>query len=221
MQAVTLYKLTDKDDRTYNGMQWGEGVTHTASGTGELCGPGWIHAYTDPLLAVLLDPIYAGFGPTAHLWEAEGVIGTTHHGLKVGCTSLTTLRRVGLPALTTEQRVRFAILCAREVYTDPAWTAWADCWLSGENRMRAAAAAAEEEVAVATWAARETGREAAVAAAWAVRGSRAAAEVAVEAEVAAAAWAAGAVEAAAEAGLDLPALARRAVTEERGGQRDE
>jgi len=39
------YKLTDSKCRTRprcrNKCLWGEGVTHEASGEGNLCGPGW------------------------------------------------------------------------------------------------------------------------------------------------------------------------------------
>jgi hypothetical protein len=40
---MKLYKLTDEHGQTRGGTQWGEGVTHTATGTGtELCSDGWI-----------------------------------------------------------------------------------------------------------------------------------------------------------------------------------
>ena len=151
---MQLYKLTDEHAQTYGGCQWGENVTHTASGEGELCGPGWIHAYTDPLLAVLLNPIHADF-MNPRLWECEGEVGKTDHGLKVGCTRLTTVREVAAPAVTTEQRVRFAILCAMEVCRDVEFVRWAETWLSNADRTAARAAAAEAEAAwAAAWAAR-------------------------------------------------------------------
>ena len=84
---MKLYKLTNAKDQTYGETQWGEGVEHTTDGFGDLCGPGWLHAYTDPLLAVLLNPLHAGFC-TPHLWEAEGEIGRNDNGLKVGCKRL-------------------------------------------------------------------------------------------------------------------------------------
>ena len=68
---LTLYKLTNENGQTYNKTQWGEGVVHTADGTGNLCSKRWIHAYADPLLAVLLNPIHANFH-NPQLWEAEG-----------------------------------------------------------------------------------------------------------------------------------------------------
>ena len=153
-----LNKLTDKNDQTYGGCQWGEGVTVETSGEGELCGPGWTHWYTHSLLAVLLNPIHGNFDlTTAHLWEGEGEVKKTDHGLKVGCQKATTLRRVELPEVTTEQRVRFAILCAKEICNEPTWINWADRWLSGEDRTEvsaewAAKAAAEAAEWAAEWA---------------------------------------------------------------------
>jgi len=139
---TTLYKLTDASDCTHGDSQWGPGVTIETSGEGELCGPGFTHWYTHPLLAVLLNPIHGGFDlATAHLWKGKGKIAKTDNGLKVGCTRGTTLRRVPLPSVTTEQRVRFAVLCARTVYRDPQFLAWAEGWLNCKNRTAVGAAA--------------------------------------------------------------------------------
>ena len=78
-----LYKLTDRDGYTRRGRDgetlWEIGVERTASGEGELCGPGWIHAYTDPLLAVLLNPIHAEI-TEPRMFECRGVVGETDHG---------------------------------------------------------------------------------------------------------------------------------------------
>jgi len=247
---VKLYKLTDQDDRTYNNTQWGEGVKHMASGKGELCTDGWIHAYTDPLLAVLLNPIHANI-QNAHLWEAEGEIGMDDHGLKVGCASLTTIRRIDVPVVTTEQRVRFSILCTRTVYTETTWTMWADAWLSGVDRSAAAAwvagaaawaaeaagaatgaagaaaEAAEATAEAAAWAAEaeawtagaaRAARAAAMAAAaleaeaWTARAARAAAMAAAEWAAATAEKTTWAADAAPMANLNLPELAREAIT---------
>ena len=142
-----LYKLTDDRDRTPGGTQWGEGISHTASGYGNLCDPGWFLVYTDPLLAVLLSPLHdADEGvdfSNPHLWEAEGEIRKTDElrtgELRTGCLTLTTLRRVPVPNVTPEQRVRFAILCALEVCCDESFRAWAARWLSGGDRSARAA----------------------------------------------------------------------------------
>jgi len=162
MSMSTLYKLTDSCGKTLNGTQWGPGVSHSGTGKGGLCGPGWIHAYEHPLVAVLLNPIHANF-KNPRLWEAEGEIAIRDGQLKCGCKTLTTVREIPLPSITTEMRVRFAILCAKEVCADLSWNAWADKWLSGGDRTRAEAAWAAEAAWGSAWAA----AEAAWASAWA------------------------------------------------------
>ena len=138
-----LYKLTDANGRTQNATQWGPGVSHSAKGAEDqpLCSDGWIHAYESPLLAVLLNPIQADFVKPL-LWEARGAIGKREGQLKCGCRTLMTVRQIPLPVVTTEQRVRFAILCAKVVCKDPAWNHWADGWLSGKDRSKEASAEA-------------------------------------------------------------------------------
>lgn len=202
---TTVYKLTDPDMRTYGGYQWVLGKTCTFPGTGELCGPGWAHAYTHPLLAVLLNPLHAGL-IRYRLFEAlnqlvcpdcrglaeddrgddcprcahsipRGTVGAmlTDHGLKVGCSVLMLTKELPVPAVTTNHRVHFAILCALAVYSEPSFVTWAEKWLSGEDRSVMAAM-------VATWAARAmvaektamVAAEAAWAATWAARAARAA-----------------------------------------------
>ncbi len=165
---IKLYKLTDSCGKTRGGTQWWPGVSHSGTGKGELCGPGWIHAYEHPLIAVLMNPIHADF-KHPRLWEAEGEIAIRDGQLKCGCKTLTTIREIPLPEITTEMRVRFAIMCAKEVCACLSWNAWADKWLSGEDRSGAAAGAA----AGAAWAA-----WAAEAAAWAAGAAEAAAQTA-------------------------------------------
>ena len=227
---TVLYKLTDQNWETHSRTKWGPGVTHgPTSGKGGLCGPGWLHAYTSLELALMLNPIHADFDkPVA--WEAEGVVEKTDNGLKVGVRTLTTIRIVKCPKITTKHRGRFAILCAREGYAEPSFVAWAEKWLSGEDRSEAAAAkaaraawrAAAAAAARAAWAAARTAAsEAAWAAAAAARAAAEAAWAAAAAAAADAAWAAAdaawaaawAAGRAAVAGkkIDLDALAKKAI----------
>jgi hypothetical protein len=215
---ANLYKLTDSCGKTHNGTQWGPGISHSGTGEGELCGPGWIHAYEHPLVAVLLNPIHANFR-NPRLWEAEGEVGLRDGQLKCGCKALTTVREIPLPKITTEMRVRFAILCAKEVCADLSWNAWADKWLSGEDRTQAAAEASATR-ARAYERAYERAEAAWAAAAWAAWAARAAAARAAKtwaaaraAAEAAAAWAAAwAAEAAREVGhgIDIFEIAENA-----------
>ena len=94
-----------------------------------------------------------------------------------------------------EQRIRFAVVCAKKVCAEPTFGAWAEAWLSGADRSYASAA------------------QAAAAAAWAAAAEAAAEAAEAWAAEAAAAEAAKAAEAAARARkpLDLVEIARRAL----------
>lgn len=132
---TTLYKLTDQHMRTFGCCQWKLGEPHEATGGDRpLCTNAWLHAYTDPLLAVLLNPIHADVA-NPRLFRCEGQVGQADYGLKVGCTKLTLLEEIQLPTVTTEQRVKFGILCACPVTTDHQFHFWAHCcWLNGSDR---------------------------------------------------------------------------------------
>lgn len=134
MGPVNCFKLTNRLSQTLHQTQWGPGIKHTASGEGELCGPGWIHFYQDPVLAIMMNPVHADFH-NPRMWEAEasGTI-VEDCGLKHGCTTLTTIREIAPPVVTLHQRVRFGILCALEVCRIEEWKKWATRWLSGVGR---------------------------------------------------------------------------------------
>ena len=207
---MKLYKLTNGDGQSYGGTQWGKGITHKAIGLGTgLCTKDVIHAYKSPLLALLLNPTHANISKP-QLWEAEGEI-VADDGLKVGCKELTTVKRMRVPKITTEHRVRFAILCALEVYDDGKFRAWARAWLDGSDRSKAAAETVAR-AARAVWPARAA-KAAAAAAREAVKAaaSKAVAVWAVEAAARAAAWAAvWSAEAERTADIDLIAIAEKA-----------
>jgi hypothetical protein len=133
------YKLTDQNLQTYGGFQWELNQTETTDGKGELCGPGWLHYYKSPLLAVLHNPIHAAI-KQPRLFRVEAAGEHKHNGdMKSGCTQLTLLEELPLPEITPIQRTAYGILCAKAVCTDPAWTTWADSWLDGTDRSAAAA----------------------------------------------------------------------------------
>jgi hypothetical protein len=218
-----LYKLTDQNMQTHRGCQWVLGEKKTTSGEGDLCGPGWLHCYADPLLAVLLNPIHADY-KNPRLFRARVGRKSKHdHGLKSGYTKMTLIEEIPVPAISTAQRVRFAILCAMKVYQDPGFVQWGETWLSGKDRSAEAAEAAAEAAwaaGAAAWAAAwaaEAAEAAAWAAAWEAEAAGAAAwvarapEAAWEAEAAGAARAAWVAAWAAEAEIDLISIAHEAV----------
>jgi hypothetical protein len=219
-----LYKLTTQDNKTRKETLWGEGVAHVAPGEGPLCTKGWLHAYTSPLLAVLMNPAHADIN-NPKLWEAEGDVGMSS-GTKVGCTRLKTLREIPLPEISPATKVRFAILCGKAVYKDKTWNEWADRWLSGVDRTvnaaDAAANAAANAAAHAAYAAHAADVAASYAASYAAYAANAAAHAAdaaahaADAAAAAASYAAhdAAADAAraADAAADAAANAARAAT---------
>jgi hypothetical protein len=107
---MVMIKLTNINGQTRNNTQWGPGVTHTAAGEGDLCTKGWIHAYPteNVVLALMLNPIHANFKPV-RAWEAIGSGKSKSDGLKIGYESVTTVKELPVPPISTEQRVRFAI----------------------------------------------------------------------------------------------------------------
>lgn len=131
---MKVYKLTEQNFLTLYKTLWGENVTHeTKPFVFSLCNPGCLHYYYNPYLAVLLNPIHADIVDPI-LWEAEAEgEQLDDHGLKGGCTKLTTIRQLPLPKVTLEQRVEFAIQCAMKCKHNTHWKKWADNWLSGKG----------------------------------------------------------------------------------------
>ena len=137
-------KLTNQAGQTYGGTQWGPDVTHTATGGGlSLCSDGWIHCYRSPLEAVLFNPMGADFAnPRAWTIRTHGP--TFSDVGKMGAKTVTTLREVPLPVVTSNARIRWSILVCLAAQDDlpGGWEAWADAWLSGDDRSLASARAA-------------------------------------------------------------------------------
>jgi len=148
-----VYKLTKPDMSTYGGFRYEPGRLYTFPGTGELCGPGYSHAYTSAALALLLNPIHADYHP-CRLWRAEGAIAKTDLGLKVGCRTLRLVTEITVPTVSIEARITFRIWCALAVEKDPSFRAWAEGWLGGADRSEAAAKAWAAWATAAAWAAR-------------------------------------------------------------------
>jgi len=204
---MKLYKLTDQKMRTHKGLRWELGRWYEMNGEDD---SGWLYFYTNPLLAVLLNPIHADF-KNPKLFEAEGEIGKRNYNIRVGCKCGRIVKEIKLPKITTAQRVRWAILCSLEVYDQPEYRRWAANWLSGEDRTTTAAEAAL--TAAAAEAALTAAAEAAAkAAAWMARAAKVEAEAAARAAKAAEA-AVKAAEAAAWAGWAAKAEAAEAAAE--------
>jgi len=136
------YKLTDSGMRTYYEFQWELGKWYETTGEGDLCFSGWFHFYSDPLVGLFLNPVHAGIeNPRLFRAEVEGNF-IDDHGAKCGYSRARLIEELLVPQISSVQRVRFAILCAKEVYKEKEWNKWADNWLSGKDRTEESAAGA-------------------------------------------------------------------------------
>lgn len=108
-----LYKWTDSNDMTTDKTCWGKGVSHSVSAPypKDLCCRGWLHAYRDPRIAVLMDIRGAFYSPEGHLWMCEGVVGLEFDILDCGCSYIKTIRRIEPPRITLRQLVKLSLKC--------------------------------------------------------------------------------------------------------------
>lgn len=111
------YKLTDSDGYSRRNLpgetHWSVGATVAPIGIGvKPCGPGVLHDYEHPLLAILFNPIHAGFiNPRMFVLEHDELPQmdetkrwTTH--------SVRVVNEMEPPKITLEQRVQWAKLVA-------------------------------------------------------------------------------------------------------------
>ncbi len=195
---ATVYKLTTRNGRTHGDTHWLPGEWREVRWGGRLCEPGCLHAYSDPLLAALMDPVHAALLPGGTLWVAEGNV-LLDDGTKLGCDRLRIIREHDLPVVSMTQRTRWAIYCARRLPQQPAWERWADAWLIGDVSAHAAHATASATHAAATAAATHAAASATYAANATAAASAAAASATHAAATAAATHAAASATYAANA----------------------
>jgi len=171
---TVIYKLTNQNLQTHDGFQWVPGNWKKTSGGGDLCGPGWLHGYCDPLVAIFMNPIHANISNPI-LWQGEGCGKfLDDRGLKCGFTEMRIIKKIKPYKFTPEKLVEIAIVCAIESgYNDEDFISWACHWMDGSDRSaeaaakaRAARAAAKARAAARAWAA------------WAARAAEAAAAAA-------------------------------------------
>jgi hypothetical protein len=113
---MRLFKLTDEKNRTFNRITWGENITIELAPVDnpKLCTKSVLHAYKSPELAILLNPLHAGI-KNPILWEAEGDICVEDWG-KVGCFTLTTIRKIPIPKVNLALFARKCAEAALDIY---------------------------------------------------------------------------------------------------------
>ena len=110
------YKITDLGMRTYYEFQWELGKWYETTGRWGLYSPGWLHFYNDPLVGMFLNPIHANI-KNPRLFRAEVKVEVLNdYELKYGYSRARLIEELPVPQISPVQRVRFAILCVKEVY---------------------------------------------------------------------------------------------------------
>jgi hypothetical protein len=129
-------KLTHFDRTTYGDCQWIVGEWKETSGDGPLCSDGWIHVYEHgPVLAEILSPLHTDHGNGRRMWRVEIGGETKRDGQsKFGVTRCRLLEELPVPDITPQNRIEFAIRCAKRVCRNEEWNEWADRWLKGPGR---------------------------------------------------------------------------------------
>jgi hypothetical protein len=204
------WKLTDQEMQTYDGFRWKYGKWYSIDKSkrgGGLCSGSWFHCYDDKLLAALLNPAHADISnPRLFRCHVRGKRLFTYGG-KYGFTMMMipSGSEIDMPEITSNQRVAFAILCAKMVYKEAQWNTWADAWLDGTDRF---ASAAKADATAAAWSGTAAAKAAGWAAGWAAKAD---ATAAAKAAARAAGWAAARAATAAGGEFDLKAIAKQAM----------
>jgi hypothetical protein len=122
-----LYKLTNQQCKTHGGYLYGKiGSVHTKPKQDHdyaLCSSDVFHAYSNPNLAFLMNPIHAEI-TNPRLWLVLGNV-VVDNSLKVGSSYQLVVRELATPDWVGSScdlgiRVRFARLCVAAGYTDAA-----------------------------------------------------------------------------------------------------
>jgi hypothetical protein len=216
------YKLVDQDGYTRKGSQgetlWlpvGSKVRPTGEGD-QPCGPGVLHAYISPEVAVLMNPIHGDI-PNPRMFKVISDVKWKTDGVKRWTQGeCTVLAKVEVPKISLEEKVAFALCVAPHESTRE----FAVKWLSGKDRSYESARAAMRTAMRAAREAMRAAREAAETGTWVTwTMARAAANAAYTAEVAArwatpTAWVAWAAAKAVETAAALAAAVTREASRE-------
>ena len=134
------YKLTNQDLTTHNGCQWKLKEWKETNGNGELCTSGWLHCYSNSLLAIIMNTRHADIkNPKLFKVEVKGET-LDDHGLKEGWTRMRLVKELEIPEINITQKIAFGIYCALEEYCkDEKFVEWSNNWLNGTDRTKQSA----------------------------------------------------------------------------------
>lgn len=118
------YLVTDQNDQSWRGVQWGPNVTNEETNPNYFFG-----VYNSLNTAVFMYSFHEDF-TQPKFWEADA------HGSKEYRSEVsraTTLQPITPVYPTKEQRINFAILCCLNLVQNPVFLDWAKKYLAGEE----------------------------------------------------------------------------------------
>jgi len=139
---MRCFKLVTQGLKAYGGFRYTLGEwTPLLAGDARLCNSCWYHVYDHPLIAVLLNPTHRDLArPKLFECTYDGRLCTLdNQGLKRGVRRLRLDKELPLPVITSNQRTRVAIYCAKPSCSEKHWRAWAKSWLNGKDRTSSSA----------------------------------------------------------------------------------
>lgn len=115
-----VYKLVRPNLTTFGAFQWKINKWYTVDGCGPQCSEGWLHCYTNDILAVLLNPIHANF-KKFHLFEAEAYGRIISDGTKLCVQKLRITKKIQKPKIN---KFDFCLVALLQWSKDEQTTLW-------------------------------------------------------------------------------------------------
>jgi hypothetical protein len=128
---MVKYLLANSDNHTWRGSQiFTDCSSFSSQASYSIVAENASEIGTSPLVAIMLNPWHAQLGETKML-ELEFTTGTS---IKENPAIKLNVREVGVPEVTTDQKIIFALMVITEVYRHESFTAWARSWINGSDR---------------------------------------------------------------------------------------
>ncbi len=135
-ESSTLCKLVSQHLTSFGGFPWVVGKWMETKGTGQICGPGWLHYYSHPLVSEIMNSIHENYPKKAKLFLVEAGDTRIDEWSKCATTRLRLTTEIERPMITSNQRIRCGIYLIQcfGIDTMPEWDDWADGWISASDR---------------------------------------------------------------------------------------
>lgn len=123
-----MYLITDSDNKTWHGKQWGVNVTHIEDNDNY-----HFSTYLNPLTALFMYPAYEGCINNPILWKGIGEEISQERGIRNNYRKFTTLEKIQIDLPNEEQSMIFGFINALTVSRRKLFNKWALSFIKKEN----------------------------------------------------------------------------------------